>query len=182
MMLKEGDLLVWRQLRAHIPDRMDISRPFRNSCGGVGVKHWVVSQSLQVMPLLEFIQIEFLDTGYSTLSVGKEWEWPQVVVAFSNSLLERKCWCHFIYINHNSLYHFEGIGNILDHPLTLLPALTCCHLAKLLCFLFSSRRFRIKSSEEQHFFCLILLDLKQFTKILDFTYFYICNYAFKKLF
>lgn len=123
MMLKEGDLLVWRKWHVHIPYRMDILRPSRNSCGGVGAKHWVDSQSLQEVPSLEFTQIEFLDTEYNTLSVGIGWEQPHVIGAFSNSLLERKCWCHFIYINHKSCYHFQDVGNILDHPLTLLPAL-----------------------------------------------------------
>lgn len=123
MILKEGDLLVWRQWYAHIPYRMNISRPSRNSCGGVGVKHYVVSQSLQEVALLEFTQTEFSDTEYNTPSAGKGWEQPQVTAAFSNPLLERKCWYHVIYINHNCLYHFGGVGNILDHSLTLLPVL-----------------------------------------------------------
>lgn len=150
MILKEGDLLVWRKRYAHIPYRMDISRPSRNSCGGVFDKHQVVSQCLHGVPLLEFIQIEFLDTEYNRLSVRKGWEETQIIVAFSNPLLERKCWCHFIYISHNGLYHTG------EHPRPCTnfstcskkgSSLSCCRLSKFL-LPFSSRGFRIKSSED----------------------------------
>lgn len=62
MMLKEGGLLVWREWHIHIPYRIDISRLARNSCGGVHIKHQVVSRNLQEVPLLEFTPTEFSDT------------------------------------------------------------------------------------------------------------------------